>query len=154
MDGRDRATGRVGKGPTPVPSPVPLGTDRDAVGRFQPGNQVARRHGLYAESMAEALVENRRAFEQQSVVDDGGESEVATRRRSLHTYRAGLHVHIEQLSGAIERFGLFDGRGRLRTAWLQRLEGLIARAQAIDTTLGLERRQRKVQTLDEVLSDE
>ena len=132
-------------------APVPSGTDRDGGGRFQPGNQVARRHGLYAESLAEALAENRRTFEQQSVVDDGGESEVATRRRSLHGYRARLHVHIEQLSGAIERFGLFDRRGRLRTAWLQRLEGLIARAQAIDTTLGLDRRQRKVPTLDEVL---
>ena len=54
-----------------------------------------------------------------------------------------MHIHIEQLSGAIEGFGLFDKRGRLRTAWLQRLEGLIARAQAIDGTLGLLQRRTK-----------
>ena len=131
--------------------PVPSGTDRDAAGRFQRGNEVARRHGLYAGSMAATLVAERRAFETRSVVDDGGDSEVPTRRRSLHFYRARLHVHIEQLSGALEQFGLFDGRGRLRANWLQRLEGLMARAQAIDATLGLDRRQRRVPSLHEVL---
>lgn len=138
-----------------VTRPIPPGTDRDpSTGRFMPGNRVARTHGLYAQSVAEALAVERQAFETQSVTDDGGESEVSTRRRSLHAYRAQLHTHIEQLSGAIEHFGLFDRRGRLRAAWLQRLEGLIARAQSIDATLGLERRQRRVPTLNEILDGE
>ena len=135
-----------------VTRPIPPDTDRDpSTGRFMPGNHVARTHGLYAQSVAEALAVERQAFESRSVTDDGGESEVSTRRRSLHTYRARLHMHIEQLSGALEQFGLFDRRGRLRAAWLQRLEGLVARAQSIDATLGLERRQRRVPTLNEIL---
>jgi hypothetical protein len=92
--------------------------------------------------LTEALAEERRAYLAGSLTDDGGEAEVPTRRRSLHEYRARLHVHIGQLSDAIERFGLFDRRGRLRATWLQRLEGLVDRARAIDATLGLERRAR------------
>lgn len=136
---------------TPSPAdPAHQGRDPDT-GRFALGNSVARRHGLYAQVSAAALAAARESFLAQSITDDGGESEVPERRRSLHVYRARLHVHIEQLSDAIERLGLFDRRGRLRTAWLQRLEGLIARAQAIDGTLGLARRQRQVPTLDEVM---
>ena len=134
-------------------TPVPPKADRDAAsGRFLAGNAVSRTHGLYASQMAEALAAERAAFLEQSLLDDGGAAEVPTRRRSLHVYRSRLHVHIEQLSGAVETFGLFDKRGRLRTAWLQRLEALIGRAQAIDATLGLARRQRRVPSAHELLT--
>jgi len=123
-------------------------------GRFLPGNRASHRHGLYAQVGADLLASMREEFLAQSLRDDGGETEVPARRRSLHVYRARLHVHIEQLSDAIERMGLFDGRGRLRSLWLQRLEGLVARAQAIDATLGLARRTKRVQTLAEVMREQ
>jgi hypothetical protein len=40
-----------------------------------------------------------------------------------------------------------DKSGKLRVAWLQRLEGLVASAIRIDTLLGLERRARKTNEL-------
>jgi hypothetical protein len=130
-------------------------TDRDpSTGRLLPGNAIARRHGLYASRVAEELEAERLAFVEQSINDDGGSSEIAARRRSLHDYRGRLHVHIAQLSGAIEQFGLFDGRGRLRTAWLQRLEGLISLARSVDATLGLERRQKRVETFADAIAQE
>jgi hypothetical protein len=129
--------------------------DRDPVtGRLLPGNAIARRHGLYASRIAEELEAERVAFLEQSITDDGGLSEISIRRRSQHEYRARLHVHIAQLSSAIEQFGLFDGRGRLRTAWLQRLEGLMALARSIDASLGLERRQKRVDSFADAIAQE
>lgn len=133
--------------------PIRPGTDRDPLtGRFAPGNAIARTHGLYASAIARALADERQAFLAASLTDDGGEAEVPTRRRSLHEYRARLHIHICALSDAIERHGLFDRRGRLRVAWLQRVEGLIATAQRIDGTLGLARRAKPVPSLAEALA--
>jgi len=108
------------------------------------GSEIARRHGLHASRLVEAVKAEREAFWHSSVADDGGETAISTRRRSLHTYRARLHVQILMLGDAIERWGLFDRRGRLRVTWLARLEGLIARAAALDAVLGLERRPRRV----------
>jgi hypothetical protein len=85
-------------------------------------------------------------------VDEGDTSEVPTRRRALLNYRARLHRRILQLDTAIELRGLFDKRGKVRLAWLQRLEGLIAAAKGLDSLLGLERRQKRIPTLDEFLA--
>lgn len=115
-------------------------------GKFLPGNAVGRKHGLLAASLAPVLAEERAAFLAGSLADDGGAADCPTRRRSLHVYRSRLHIHITQISDAIETFGLFDKRGRLRAAWLQRLEGLLARATAIDATLGLGRYARHIPT--------
>lgn len=115
------------------------------------GALLSRTHGL--SEWREAAVAERAAFLSASIADDGGEAETPTRRRSLHAYRARLHVHIEQLSDAIERMGMFDKRGRLRALWLQRLEGLIAKAQDIDKTLGLARRAKKVPTIHDYLDE-
>lgn len=51
-------------------------------------------------------------------------------------HRARLRVHICALSDAVERYGLFDRRNRLRA---------ISTAQRIDGTLGLARRSRHVE---------
>ncbi len=83
-----------------------------------------------------------------AVTDEGGPDEVSTRKRALLEYRARLHRRIGQVDDALEAKGMLDRRGRLRTAWLQRLEGLINTAKALDSLLGLERRQKKVDPLD------
>jgi hypothetical protein len=134
---------------TPPTPPQPAGRDA-STGRFTPGNAIARTHGLYAQRIAEELAAEREAFLQQSLLDDGGDTEVPARRRALHDYRSRLHVTITQLSTAIDTFGLFDKKGRLRERWLRRLESLIGRAQALDALLGLERRQKHIDPLDAV----
>jgi hypothetical protein len=74
-----------------------------------------------------------------------------TRRISQHQYRAVLHRQILRLNTALELHGLFDRRGRLRLAWLARLESLMREARAIDGLLCIERR-RTVPTLEEYLN--
>lgn len=115
------------------------------------GNLLALRTGVQSQTLEHVLREERERFLAASVTDDGGAAEVPERRRSLHEYRARLHTHIGQVSDAISRHGVFDRRGRLRIAWLQRLEGLIGTARGIDQTLGLERRTRRVASLSEAL---
>ena len=132
---------------------VPSGSGRDESGRFTQGNTISTLHGLYKTGMAEVLLEQRQAFFEQSIQDDGGASEVPTRRKSLHVYRSRLHIHISQLSDAIEKFGLFDRRGRLRGAWLSRLESLVGRAVSIDATLGLQRRSRTLPSARELIAE-
>lgn len=84
------------------------------------------------------------------LADEGGE-DIPTRRRSLLEYRARVHRRIVQLDAALEERGLVDRRNKLRTAWLSQLAGLIERARQLDQTLGLQRRQKRVQTPDEWL---
>ena len=64
-------------------------------------------------------------FLEQSLIDDGGRDDMPTRRRSQHQYRAALHRQLLQLNVALETRGLFDKRGRLRVAWLSKLESLM-----------------------------
>src|SRR5262245_28151825 len=109
--------------PVADPAPiVPSTLQHDRRGRFAAGNSESHKHGMYSAQLRAALDGQRAAFLAGSLTDDGGEGVVATRRRSLHDYRARLHVHIGQISDALARFGLFDSRGRLRATWLQRLE--------------------------------
>ncbi len=55
-----------------------------------------------------------------------------------------------RLNAALETHGLFDRRGKLRVAWLSKLESLMREARAFDQSLGLRRRPRHV-SLDEYL---
>lgn len=137
----------------PPPTP-PNGRDRDTAGRFSAGNRAALTHGLTSDRLP-AEFEHLRAevesFLAASIADDGGDSEIATRRRALHEYRARLHRRILQLDNALDTRGMFDPKGKLREKWLQRLDSLIASARALDSLLGLDRRQRPVPSLAEVI---
>ncbi len=84
------------------------------------------------------------AFVQGSLSDEG-EDDIPTRRRAQLGYRARVHRRILQVDDALER-GLFDRRGKLRVAWITKLESLIATAIRIDVMLGLERRQKRVES--------
>jgi hypothetical protein len=59
------------------------------------------------------------------------------RERSQLEYRSMLHRRIHQLQDAIDHFGLFDRRGKLRALWLSMLKNFIAEARALDALLGL-----------------
>ena len=125
---------------------------RDDKGRILPGHTLTVKHGLFSDRDLANLQAEVTAFLLQSITDDGGESEVAIRRHALHEYRARLHRRIVQLDAAIETRGLFDPRGKLRVAWLGKLESLIAAARGIDNALGLDRRARQVPSLAEVMN--
>lgn len=136
---------------------APTWPARDAGGRFVGGNLAAVRHGLRTDRIPpefEHLVADVEEFVAGCLADEGDEAEVSTRRRSLLNYRARLHRRIMQLDAAIETQGLFAKDGKLRVAWLQRLEGLIGAAKALDNLLGLHRQMKRVPTLSEVLLSE
>jgi hypothetical protein len=136
------------------PSAAPNGLGRDPrTGRFTTGAVASVRHGLFSDRDLAGLNADVARFIAGSISDDGGDDNIPTRRRADLEYRARLHRRIVQLDNAFEAKGLFDGRHKLRVGWLQRLEGLIATAARLDGMLGLERRQRRVPTLAEVLSD-
>lgn len=121
----------------------PPRTDRDpASGRFLRGNRTALRHGLYGVNVEAVMIEERQAFEAASIADDG--DDLPERRRSLHRYRASLHVQIEALAASLEKHGQFDRRGKLRAGWLSKYESLIAAAVRIDAVLGLDRKPKDV----------
>ncbi len=121
--------------------------NRDALGRFSTSNTTAVKNGLRAASLPPEFVHLReevQAFLDAALVDEGNPAEVPARRRALLEYRGRLDRRIRQLDDALELRGLLDRKGKLRTAWLQQLAGLIEKARSLDVTLGLERRQKRI----------
>jgi len=116
-------------------------------GRLLPGHTLTLQHGLDAERVAPPYAALQAEILAKSIEDDGGAAEIPARRLAQHEYRALLHRKIAQLSDALDARGMTDKSGKLRVAWLQRLEGLVASAIRIDTLLGLERRARKTNEL-------
>jgi hypothetical protein len=140
--------------PNAEPPARPIGADRDAAGRVLPGNTLAVTHGLDAVELPAQLAHLRDElfdFERASLVDEG-DDDIPTRRRSLIAYRARLHRRVLQIDDAIDLKGLVDPRGRLRVAWLSKLESLVAACLRIDRELGLERGAKQVTSLAEVLN--
>ncbi len=158
---------------TVVPSEPPDGPDplpqRDGKGHFvkgntlgaatlwQPGNLAQLRTGFRMLDRDDKLppefqhlVADVADFVAGCLVDEGDPHDVPTRRRALLDYRARLHRRILQVDALIEGRGIADRRGKLRLAWLQRLEGLITTAQRLDIALGLARRSKPVDTLDSI----
>ncbi len=142
-------------GPIPAPTGAPPG-DRDRrTGRFLRGNRAAVRTGLRAGlgNIGAALDDEVQNFLEDSLADDGGREQIPRRRFSQHQYRAALHRQIVHLNAALETHGLFDRRGKLRVAWLSKLEGLMREARAFDQSLGLTRREKPVPNLDAYLTE-
>lgn len=127
---------------------------RDRHGRFTRGNGAAISHGAYSRSLPPEFAHLRdeiTTFLQQAIADDGGESEISARRKTLLEYRARVHRRISQIDDALELHGLVDRRGKLRVTWLSQLASLIATAKSLDGLLGLQRRDRQVPTLADYL---
>jgi len=154
-----------------LPPDDPDAAHRDGKGRFlkgnrsgattlfQPGNLARVNHGFRMLDDSgklppefQHLVADVSDFVAGCLVDEG-DPDVPTRRRALLDYRARLHRRILQVDALIEGRGIADRRGKLRLAWLQRLEGLIATAQRLDMALGLERRSKRIASLDDVARD-
>ena len=133
---------------------VPRGTKQCPVcRRFIKGTTVSVTSTLVAKNLPPdfaLLAADVDRFVSGCLVDEDDANDVPTRRRALLEYRARVHRRIVLLDAAIERRGLFDGRGQLRALWLQRLEGLINVAARLDAQLGLARRQKRVSFSDYV----
>jgi hypothetical protein len=80
----------------------------------------------------------------QQITDDGGAENIIRNRGNTQENRALVQRRIRQISRALDTFGLFDRKGRLRVPWLTKLESLINTAASLDRLLGLERRQKEV----------
>jgi hypothetical protein len=154
--------------PDTVPPVAPDAAQRDGAGRFLPGNRSGAKTLFQPGNLARVnhgfrmlddsgklppefqhLVADVSDFVAGCLVDEG-DPDVPTRRRALLDYRARLHRRILQVDALIEGRGIADRRGKLRLAWLQRLEGLITTAQRLDMALGLARRSKPVDTLDSI----
>jgi hypothetical protein len=128
------------------------GQDR-ATGRFLKGNRAAVKHLAHvtADRWPAWVSEAVDAFYAASVADDGGESEIPTRRRATLQARAQLHGMILATASAIRHFGITNRKGQLREAWLRRFESQVGTALRIDQALGFGRRERDALTLNDYL---
>lgn len=133
---------------------APAWPDHGPDGKFLPGNLAAVKHALRTDRLPPelaCLTRDIQRFVDGCTSDEGDASDVSTRRRSLLNYRARVHRRIIQLDAAIETQGLFSRDGKLRIAWLQQLENLISCARALDSLLGLAKRQKSIPTLEQYL---
>lgn len=142
---------------SPVSPATPTPRERGADGQFLPGNRAAVTHGLYAAGDVPAefahLQAEVRQFVADALVDEGDLAQIPARRLALIEYRARLHRRIVQLDAVLELRGLTDSSGKLRVAWLQQLQSLMNAAKGIDSLLGLQKRTKKVTSLEEHVSE-
>jgi hypothetical protein len=124
--------------------------DQDMQGRFVPGNRAAAKHlqRVPPDRWPARLTDAVETFYQNSIADDGGETEVPERRRAEHRYRAETHGLILAILGGIKHHGPTDRHGRLREAWLKRFEALVSLASSLDKSLGFARHARDVTMQD------
>lgn len=128
----------------------PYGPGRDATtGRFAPNHTASAKHGLFSARDLAGLDERISTLTAQAIADMGGEENVSVRARLAIETRFRLQRRLEQIDAAIEVKGIMDSRGKLRSAWLQRLEGLSGAIRAIDAQLGLRRQAKRVGTLEQ-----
>ena len=128
---------------------------RDAQGRFLPGNQVAYRHGVKLfERRAElpsALRDALDGFRDALVADQGGYRELTTVRQGYVERLVATEGVLRLLEGDLAQRGMLTPKGRVRstyTAWLAALD----RWDRLAQRLGLDRRASKVPTLDAYLA--
>ena len=128
------------------------GTGHDARGKFTPGNREAVKTLRYTRRWPPELLAEVDTFFRNSISDDGGHSEIATRRLSLHRYRSEVHGLVLATGAAIKRHGLEDRHGRIRLPWVKQYESLVRTAMQIDQVLGLDRRQRDALSIHDYMA--
>lgn len=121
------------------------------------GNTLSQTTGMYAtlntSPEMRAREEAGRTIVAQSVVDAGGREELSAREVALHEYRGLLHERILKLALALRVHGDFDKRGRLRKNWIELKDRLINSAAAIDKTLGLRRKAKRIASARDIVAE-
>lgn len=110
-------------------------------GKFLPGNQAARRTGIYARHQSADLRLTVDELMQGIVTDQGGETELSTLERSYIRKLGDLEITIRLLAGDIATNGLTTPGGRVRDVYPQLLSGLTV-FDRYAQRIGLSRRAR------------
>lgn len=122
--------------------------------KFGEGNQAAREHGVRAfedsGALPPALVEQRAADVAGIVTDLGGPTELTTAQRLLVEQAGHVSTIVRLYAAHIEQHGPFTSKGRVR-ATTAGLLAAVDRLHRLLVTLGLERRARKAETLEDWL---
>jgi hypothetical protein len=119
---------------------VPKPPRRDT--RFQKGNQLARKHGLYATTTPRELLIREREFEE-AILADEPEPPGAIRRAQIANLARTQRI-LWQVAGALEQRGVVDPFGKLRVSWLQRIDALTGQCKSLSQILGLKREARDI----------
>lgn len=141
---KHKGNGRRARGETPAP---PERRDHGRDGRFTVGNKAKTKTALRALALPPEMAHlagMERDDLAQAIADDGGADNIARRRAQSHENRQCIQRKIRQLTIALDRFGIFDGKGHLRSLWIDKLIALVNTATRIDIALGFERRARSV----------
>ena len=120
-------------------------------GQFQPGNVASLRHG--ASSARPEAVAALNARVAAIVADLGGPDAVGTLAAGMVERHARLELVDDYLFANVQRLGPLTGKGRTRaalTAWL----AVVDRLQKSAMALGLERKAKRVPSLQEVMNDD
>lgn len=130
------------------------GKGRGPDGRFQPGNTMRLQHGLRCERLLDHPDIAAWHREQVAAIeaDLGGEQQLTALQRAHVREAARLEVLVGALGDDLLARGVLTGKGRTRAAatlYLQALDRYLRVAQA----LGLQRRERPVPTVAELLGE-
>jgi hypothetical protein len=110
--------------------------------RFQKGNQHGRKHGLYATTTPQELLRRQREFEE-AVLADEPETPSTLRRAQIANLALNQRL-LWQVAAALEQRGVVDPFGKVRIAWLQRIDSLTSQCKSLSQLLGLKREARDV----------
>jgi hypothetical protein len=128
------------------------GPGRDPqTGRFTKDHTFSVQHGMFSSRDLLRLQDDIEVPLSAAVSDEGGD--VPVRKRQLLEARMRLWRRFVQADNLLELRGVTDGKGRLRLAHLQRLEGLAASILAYDRLLGLARKPRDANTLESYIAE-
>lgn len=144
---------------TPPPSPEPPPSGRTRRGTFAPGNSSALRHGLYSRQVREALLpeqaEARAALaEQRKAIEDdlGGADALSTLTRDLIGRYVELRATADFIGQQLAVVGPMTGKGRTR-ALLSAFLSVVDRLNRLALSLGLERRQKRIDTIADIVRE-
>lgn len=119
-------------------------------GRFQPGNKAALTHGAYAAGTRSAEVErivgDLEAWQQQLVVDQGGEADLSTLRRSYLQRLVESEAVLRLIAANLHDKGVFSKGGRTRGAVNTYLR-VLGSWDKLASRVGIDKRAKVVATM-------
>jgi hypothetical protein len=127
----------------------PIASERGDDGRFRPGNTAAMTHGLRSARLQQgALLPPGAALpadrERAILADMGGPENVSSVATGLVRRYAHLELIAEWLEGNLLAEGVLTTKGRQRAS-VATYAAVVDRLTRLGTTLGLERKARRVQ---------
>ena len=131
----------------------PAGAQTCTCGAFLPANQAARKTGIYSRQPQPPDLRLSADELMNGIVSDlGGESELTTLQTSYVRKLADVEITIRLLTSDIAANGLLTPGGRVRDVYDKLLAGLGV-FDRYAQRIGMERRAKRVQTLEEVMRE-